>query len=427
MASIQVFISHWSEEKELALAWQTLIKDSMVGKVKAWLSSDRTPGGGVGIGDIWRGRIYEELKEADYVLAIVSPDSLQRPWVPWECGVATGTSLERGLIPIVFSMSLQDLSGPMASYQAYSGEDEDQVREVCQRLAARAELETTPATFQGHVKSYLGRIKVARPAPMVHPSVFDLWLTRLQAVAAGDGVYGLLRLRDAFYRACGEGPSDIRIHDLLSEMLLLWGRTEEARDEIEFALSFSSSDPILLHRKGKVLRETGDLRELESLIDAVARNSPAAERDSALLELRGDLSLGRYRLKEDPNHRQAALGFYREAFKANPDSRECGFQIVALAHESDQPEIVGLYLESVQALYLQHTQGGDARPQDLYRLGALHLVRGENDQAVAAYQRAVGVCGKLKGVMSPWARSEARRLARVGSFDIREIEEVLET
>ena len=137
---LKVFISHSHEEKDLALAWQTLLDHISQGAIEIWLSSDTKPTGGLKIGAEWRESIYEKLSNSNYVIAILSPASIDRPWILWECGVASGTNKERGLIPVVYSMPLSDFEGPLSSYQAYSGEDKSKIEEICERLMVEAGL-----------------------------------------------------------------------------------------------------------------------------------------------------------------------------------------------------------------------------------------------------------------------------------------------
>jgi hypothetical protein len=140
MARIKVLISHYHEERALADAWKELLKSTSLGAIEAWYSSDSHAAGGMTIGIEWRDQLHEKLAESNFILAIQTPTSAGRPWVMWECGVASGIDKERGIIPIIYSMKPGELANPISSYQLYQGEDENQVRQVCERLTVAADL-----------------------------------------------------------------------------------------------------------------------------------------------------------------------------------------------------------------------------------------------------------------------------------------------
>jgi hypothetical protein len=155
VSKLKVLISHAHDEKALAEAWSTLIADVLMGAVETWFSSDVTSGGGIGIGKEWRTDLYEKLAESGFIIAIQTPISTARPWIMWECGVASGIERERGIIPIVFGMRRSELANPLSSYQVYSGEDADQVREVLERLAKEAGLSPKEHHVDAPLKAYL--------------------------------------------------------------------------------------------------------------------------------------------------------------------------------------------------------------------------------------------------------------------------------
>src|SRR6266700_1296332 len=134
MSRLNILISHAYDEKGLAEAWKKLIETTSMGLIKVWFSSDTGASGGVAMGQPWIDDLYQRLKESNFILAIQTRASAGRSWIMWECGVASGIQRERGIIPIVYSMARGELANPLTVYQVYQGDDEDQVREVCQRL-----------------------------------------------------------------------------------------------------------------------------------------------------------------------------------------------------------------------------------------------------------------------------------------------------
>ncbi|HVX15116.1 MAG TPA: toll/interleukin-1 receptor domain-containing protein [Pirellulales bacterium] len=155
MPEIKLMISHQSDESELALAWAKLLGNISADAIKCWFSTDDRPAGGMQIGKEWREKIYAEIEGAAAVLAIQTPQSSGRPWIMWECGTAQGVRKERGIIPVVYSMSPSFLNGgPLSSYEIYRGAEKASVRRVCEQLMSAAGLVLRDATFDAFYPDY---------------------------------------------------------------------------------------------------------------------------------------------------------------------------------------------------------------------------------------------------------------------------------
>lgn len=90
---MDVFISHITEEKDLALLLQERISEDFIGAVDVFVSSDNQS---IGAGKIIVNEITQALKTADIALIICSKQSIARPWVNFESGAAW----IRGIDPI---------------------------------------------------------------------------------------------------------------------------------------------------------------------------------------------------------------------------------------------------------------------------------------------------------------------------------------
>jgi hypothetical protein len=95
MMPLNVLISHSHAERALAEAWKILLRDISFGTIQPWYSSDKQAEGGMNIGE-WREQLRERIGSTDFVLAILSPQSRDRPWILWECGVANGIAYRKG-------------------------------------------------------------------------------------------------------------------------------------------------------------------------------------------------------------------------------------------------------------------------------------------------------------------------------------------
>lgn len=158
---LRVFVSHATEERKLAQALTGLLQTFSQGVVSAWFSSDDRPGGGLEAGLAWRAALTEELAAADAVLAVQSPLSLGRPWIMWECALASSTAHALGddagprIIPITYGLGPGDLTNPLDLYQGYAGADRANVEELCRRLGKTAGLTLSDIALQEALDTYL--------------------------------------------------------------------------------------------------------------------------------------------------------------------------------------------------------------------------------------------------------------------------------
>src|SRR5229473_6129432 len=93
-----VFISHYSEEKSIALKLQAYLTNRLGDGISVFVSSDRNSIGG---GRVWFSRIRESLKAAKVVIVLLSTRSLGQEWLLFEAGVGDGAGA--CVIPVIFS------------------------------------------------------------------------------------------------------------------------------------------------------------------------------------------------------------------------------------------------------------------------------------------------------------------------------------
>ncbi len=78
-----VFISHITEEKEIAVAFKVLIESSFLGMLDVFVSSDDDS---IHMGQKWLDRISSGLKTCAIEIVLCSPKSILRPWINFEAG-----------------------------------------------------------------------------------------------------------------------------------------------------------------------------------------------------------------------------------------------------------------------------------------------------------------------------------------------------
>lgn len=425
MAKASVFISHSHEERALALAWKRLIDDVSQGAVDTWLSSDESPDGGMPLGKEWRATIYEKMQAATHVFAIFSPQSLVRPWILWECGMATGVNLERLLVPIVHSMPLSELPSPLRSYQAYDGDVRSKVIEICERLVKEAGLKANPAYWTGQLDVFEDCVRTSQPKRAISPSLLELWVRRFGSLIAAGRHSELPHYLLQFYLSVGEKrPLDSRIHDALSEALLAGKRPKEALQEVDFGLALSPDDTILLHRKGLILMELQNYGAVEQLLQEVYSRVPTLKTWPELAGLEGRMYRERAAVGDDPALYLKAAEAYGRAFDFDDTQHYVGGQAVAMAVQaSDQTLIKALLPRAIKAC--EDAANGDrASYWEDFTLAELQLVVGDVSASLASYARALQRDPKPAPRDRDSALKGARRTAGKLKLDIKDVEAV---
>jgi predicted Zn-dependent protease len=380
MTRLRVLISHSTEEKALAEAWKDLITTTSSSAVEVWFSSDTAPSGGMAIGQEWRTYLYERLAESDFVLAIQTPVTAGRPWIMWECGVASGVNKVRRIIPITFSIGRSDLGNPLTSYQVYEGENAEQVREVCARLAEEAGLTPPAVLYETAIDAYLKAIKLHPPRVGISTEQMALWKDRFEELIRSGRVGEIPARRQAMYAFLGQPfePVDPALHELLSRTLLDNGHYAEAIEEVDYALRLAGQDVELLHRKALALVEMQNLPGAEELVRELLAQKPELEYNPELISLEGRI--------------------HRERWQVSGDRGELDRTFEA-------------YLRAYRADRTQYYPGINA--------GSLALARGEDKQAEEIFEEVLNTCNSLRehAVVSYWVDFSAGE-AHLGLGDV---------
>jgi hypothetical protein len=131
-----VFISHDSRDGDLAEALATLLSDVSAGTLKSFRSSDKKGNTGIEFGAEWYTAIMSQLDDATDVIALLTQQSVDRPWILYEAGVAKG-KLETTVFGVALGVPLEKVStGPFGQFQN-CGDDEDSLTKLVLQLLRR--------------------------------------------------------------------------------------------------------------------------------------------------------------------------------------------------------------------------------------------------------------------------------------------------
>lgn len=93
-----VFISHITEEKDLAIFVKEFIEEAFLGLIEVFISSDEHS---ISLGQRWLDNITDALKNCSIEIILCSPVSIKRPWINFEAGA--GWIREIPVIPLCHS------------------------------------------------------------------------------------------------------------------------------------------------------------------------------------------------------------------------------------------------------------------------------------------------------------------------------------
>lgn len=131
-ANALVFISHDSRDAEIAEAFSRLISSVSAGVLKSFRSSDKKGNQGIEYGIEWYPEIMKKLEAASDVVCLLTPHSINRPWILFEAGVAKG-KLNTPVQGIALGVPLSAAaSGPFAQFQNLDDEVDSLTRLVIQ-------------------------------------------------------------------------------------------------------------------------------------------------------------------------------------------------------------------------------------------------------------------------------------------------------
>ena len=119
-----IFISHDSRDAKIAEAFCGLLEKSSLGILQTFCSSDRTGQRGIEFGALWFSTVLNKLSSASEVVCLLTPRSINRPWILYEAGVAVGKR-NTPVQGVVLGISLNEANqGPFAQLQNCPGDPE---------------------------------------------------------------------------------------------------------------------------------------------------------------------------------------------------------------------------------------------------------------------------------------------------------------
>ena len=132
----QCIISHAHVDADIARALATLIERVSLSSIKVWHSSDDSRSGGVGAGQQWFETIIDKLRTGRVIIALVTKQGGNKPWIYFESGFAAGQP-EMKVIPVAVGLrDADEIPAPLSAYQSYALIDQRSVSKFLEKLLA---------------------------------------------------------------------------------------------------------------------------------------------------------------------------------------------------------------------------------------------------------------------------------------------------
>lgn len=135
----KIFLSHDHQDDELARVLAIVISRITLMQLEVWFSSDESAIGGIQPGRLWIEEIREQLKHSKAIIILVTPTSVNRPWILFEGGFGAAIP-DCDVIPLCIGMSTDKVPFPLAMYQCYQLADYEALKNFASKLLQRYQI-----------------------------------------------------------------------------------------------------------------------------------------------------------------------------------------------------------------------------------------------------------------------------------------------
>lgn len=254
MSKPKIFISHITEEAELARELKVFIEKRFLKTLEVFASSHEES---IKLGDDWMNSIKSSLNASKLIIVLCSPISIARPWINFEAGA--GWLREVPVIPLCHSgLTPGKLPVPINSFQGGLISNQDDIKKLFQRIAELLNIESpdyknddfykATRTFESKISNTL-LIKdttflfglMYRQIELIKYCVYGstMELTDLTKVNTSERNLGEYKFNfNQIYNLFN--PSLLQIHNPMTKIYQLFKETiDEMKDNIKFVLSYN--------------------------------------------------------------------------------------------------------------------------------------------------------------------------------------------
>lgn len=332
-----IFISLTQQDTRIAEALRDAIRRLFGDTVQVHFSTSKELGGGIRHGQDWFEWIVEKVQACDFAFILITPSSVQKPWILWEAGAVHGAAIASGggdlrkVRPLVFQVDSAHLPSPIRDSKAQfrrgdRAEDVDaMLTEIVDQYRDEIPMDRVKAAFKSLdavVSEYLEIVRQSLlTAPMLPTNaVIEEWRLRLDDLLAQRRYSEVEHLHDwmdvAFGRERDDRPQplDLRIHNRLADLYVKSRNYRRAIEQLELARQLAPRDIFVLRRLGKALLDDGQRDEAKAVIDRIAvLDAAAVVRNAECAALAG-------RWHREGHDLARAVEIFRNALSADRES-----------------------------------------------------------------------------------------------------------
>lgn len=153
-----VFISHDTRDARLAEAFSRLLSNVSAGVLKSFRSSDKSGKQGIAYGVEWFPEIMRNMQMATDVVCLLTANSVNRPWILFEAGVAKG-KLDTPILGVALGIPLTAASaGPFAQFQNSDDDEDSLVKFVRQLVSKIPNADPDDDVIRPHVQTFMQKV-----------------------------------------------------------------------------------------------------------------------------------------------------------------------------------------------------------------------------------------------------------------------------
>jgi tetratricopeptide (TPR) repeat protein len=288
-----IFISLTEQDTPIAMALRDAFRQLLGDSALVYFSTNKEVEGGISPGTDWFEWIITRVRECDFALILLTPTSVQKPWLLWEVGAVHGAAIAsskqnvRKVRPLLYQLSTAQLPSPIRDSQVQfrRGDKADDMEnfftdilgEYQQGELAFNRLATSFKVLPKTVATYLEVVESRlRDSPALPDTiVVEEWRLRLDDLlktGRASEVEHLHHWMDIAFGRDSDGrsqPLDMRIHNRLAEMYLKARKYARAIEQFHLSLRLAPRDLFVLRHLGRAYLESGDRQQAKAVIDRI--------------------------------------------------------------------------------------------------------------------------------------------------------------
>lgn len=331
----EIFISHTHPDAEIALALSDTIWGVFGDQLITSFSTKEELEGGIRPGEDWFRWIVERVRSANIAVILLTPASVQKPWLLWEdgavycAGIASENADTRKVRPLLFKLGPAQVPSPFSSIQGVSCDQRSGIERFLNDLIedftpyiGKTELLKDGKMLEPTIDDYLERVqKALRNAPLLPTEgAIQEWCQRLDDLSSKNRRSEIRVLHDWLNITFGRGrdeaplPLDIRLHHRLGEVYSYSRLYHNAVQEFRLAVDLAPRDIFLLRNLGLAYLDDKDKDGASRIIDRIA------ELDKDAFSRNVECAMLKVRMQRENNNLEGAAETCRRALDHNSGS-----------------------------------------------------------------------------------------------------------